>query len=245
LFSKIKTIPFRYFYKVGSFMVIYMAFFYSAVGTAATREGVIVVGIINYLWPGLTFLFSVPILKKKARYGLLTVGMLAAFTGAGIAVLVGNRLSPGQLASSLKGDVFPFLFALAGAVSWGIYSNMTRKYAVKEDIAALPVLFFISAVFIFMIQAVKGEIPRLYLTGSGYLEFIYLVIFPTAIAYLSWDRAMKKGNKDLVAALSYGIPLVSTLISCYYLRVGVGVGFGAAAVSVIIGAVFCRYSVSD
>jgi len=243
LFSKIKAIPFAYFYKVGFFMVTYMAFFYSAVGDASSREAVIVVGIINYLWPGLTFLFSVPILGNRTRYGLLASGIIVAFIGTGIALIEGNRLSAGQLISSLKGDMLPFLFALMGAVSWGIYSNMTRKYSVKEDIAALPVLFFISAVFILVLQLLKGEIPHLYLTGPDYLEFAYLVIFPTAIAYLSWDLAMKKGNKNLISTLSYGIPLLSTLISCYYLQVVIGIGFGAAVLLVIIGAILCRYSI--
>jgi drug/metabolite transporter (DMT)-like permease len=243
LFSKMKKIPLRYFYKVGTFMVIYMVFFYVAVGDASSREAVIVVGIINYLWPGLTFLFSVPVLKNKARHSLLITGIVIAFIGTVMAFMEANRVSLVELKSSLKGGMLPFLFAFFGAVSWGLYSNMTRKYAVKEDIAALPVLFFISAVFFLIIELVKGEALRLHLSGSGYLEFAYLVIFPTAIAYLSWDRAMKKGNKNFISALSYGIPLVSTLTSCYYLHVHIRFGLYAAAFLVIIGAVLCRKAV--
>jgi drug/metabolite transporter (DMT)-like permease len=243
LFSKIKSLPLSYFYKVGIFMTIHMSLLYTAVGNAKSREAVVVVGIINYLWPGLTFLFSVPILKNKAKYSLLFSGIIIAFTGTVVAFLEGNRLSLARLSSSIKSDMLPFLFALGGAAAWGIYSNMTRKYTIKEDTTATPVIFLITAVFLTGIQLAKGEIPSLHLPGKEYWELTYLVIFPTSAAYFFWDRAMKKGNKNLVAALSYGIPPLSTLISCLYLDVRIGFGMAAAALLVVIGAVLCRYSI--
>jgi drug/metabolite transporter (DMT)-like permease len=41
----------------------------------------------------------------------------------------------------------------------------------------------------------------------------------TVLAYAFWDAAMRKGNLLLVAACSYFTPLLSTLVSCAYLRV--------------------------
>ena len=245
LIYKIAKLPFTYLYKVGTFLVLYMVFFYMAVGEAGSREAVIVIGIINYLWPGLTFLFSIPILKNKAKYSLLISGIVVAFAGTTTAFLEGNRLSLFQLKSTFKGEIFPFLLALAAAVSWGIYSNMTRKHKFKEDISALPLLLFTAGMVTLILQLVKGETPVLDLAGKEYIEFAYLFIFPTALSYLFWDRAMKRGNKDLVVAFSYGIPLISTLISCYYLDVSVGFGFWLAAVLVIIGAVLCRWSIKN
>jgi len=243
LFTQIKALPLSYYLKVGSFLIIYESLLYMAVGYAASRESVIVVGIINYLWPGLTFLFSVPILGKKAKYSMLTFGIIVAFAGTVIAVILGNNLSTGQLTESLARNFPVYLLALGGAVTWGIYSNMTRKYHIEEDIAAMPVLFLLSSVVILFILITKGQVPRLLLSGTDYLEFGYVVIFPSALAYLFWDRAMKKGDKDLISAFSYGIPLVSTLISCYYLGVVIGAGMIIAAVLVIAGAVLCRYSI--
>ena len=41
----------------------------------------------------------------------------------------------------------------------------------------------------------------------------------TALAYALWDMAMRKGNLSLVAACSYFTPLLSTVVSCTYLKV--------------------------
>lgn len=244
LFRKIAGLPFAYLYKVGTFLVVYMVFFYLAVGEAVSREAVIVVGIINYLWPGLAFLFSIPILKNMAKYSLLIFGILVAFSGTVTAVLEGHQLSLVDIKSAFYGNITPYIFALIGAVSWGIYSNVTRKFQVKEDVTALPILFLVSALVILILQLLKGETPQLNLSGSQYLEFTYFVIFATAFSYLFWDHAMKRGNKNLVLAVSYLTPLVSTLISGYYLNVTIGIGFGLAALLVIIGAVLCRWSIA-
>lgn len=244
-FLKIRRLPLSYLFKAGSFMVIYMVSFYLAVGEASSREAVIVVGIINYLWPGLTFLFSIPLLKYKARYTLLITGILVAFSGTTIALMQGDRLSLADIQSTLKGNLMPYLLAFLAAVSWGLYSNLTRKFKVKEDILSVPLLLVLSGLVILILQLFKGDVPELVLFGWEYLEFTYLVIFPTALAYLFWYRAMREGNKNLVTAVSYLVPLASTLVSGLYLKVKIGFGFWAAALMVLIGAVLCRVSIRD
>lgn len=243
LFRKIAELPFSYLYKVGSFLVAYMVLFYIAVGEATSREAVIVVGIINYLWPGLAFLFSVPILKNRANFNLLIFGILVAFGGTTAAILKGYQLSFTDIKIAVYGNVVPYFLALIAAISWGIYSNMTRKIQVKEDVVALPILFLISSSVILIFQLLKGEIPQINLSGSQYWEFAYVVIFPTALSYLFWDKAMKKGNKNFVLSVSYLIPLASTLISGYYLSVPIDIGFGIAAILVIMGAIMCKWSI--
>lgn len=243
LFRKLARLPRGYLLKAGLFLVVYMVCFYVAVGEAASREAVIVVGIINYLWPGLLFLFSVPIMKAKANHGLLLLGVLTAFSGTTTAVLAGHGRLPAEIRSAFYGNVAPYFFAFIAAVAWGIYSNMTKRHQTNEDEVALPVLLIISAGVILIIQLLKGETPRLLLSGSQYWEFSYVVIFPTALAYLFWDKAMKRGNKELVTALSYLIPLASTLISGYYLGVPIGLGFWAAVLLVVAGAVLCKRAV--
>lgn len=242
---KIKRLPFEYFYKVGIFMVLNLVVFYGAVGEAASREAVIVVGIINYLWPGLIFLFSVPLLKRRAAYGWLVPGILIAFAGTALALLEGNRVSVSDLQVSLRGNVFPYLLALAAAVSWGFYSNLARKFKSVEDVISVPLIIIVSAGFILVLQWVKGEAPQLSLSGWEYMEFGYLVIFPTALAYLFWQKAMSEGNKDLVAAFSYMVPLLSTLVSGIYLDVRIGPGFLVAVLMVLLGAVLSRKSIKD
>jgi drug/metabolite transporter (DMT)-like permease len=245
LFRKMSRLRPAYYYRVGAFLIVYMVLIYMAVGNANSREAVIVTGIINYLWPGLAFLFSIPILKERARYYLLVPGILLAFSGTAAAILKGHGLSAADIGAAFSGNLAPYLFAFIAAVSWALYSNMTKKYRTEEDVTALPVLFLAAALVVLVIQLLKGETPHLHLSGWQYAEFAYFFIFPTALAYLFWDKAMKQGNKNLVTAVSYAIPLASTLISGYYLDVTIDAGFGLAALLVIAGAVLCRRSIIE
>lgn len=244
-FTMLRGLRLSYIYKVGTFMVIYNVLYYYAIGGVDTRAEVLVVGIINYLWPGLAFLFSIPILGNKARYGWLVLGLAVSFAGIVAAVMEGSQLSLSDMTSALLGRTVPYIFALIAALAWGIYSNITRKYQTDAGAVAIPVFFLISAMVILIVQVIQGEMPELTLTSVQYWEFAYFVIFPTALSYLFWDYAMKGGNKNLLVGVSYIIPLVSTIISGLYLEVTISIWFALAAVMVILGAVLCRWSIEE
>ena len=76
-------------------------------------------------------------------------------------------------------------------------------------------------------------------------ELLYMSIFPTFLAYLFWDRAMRKGKIILVVSLSYFTPLLSIIISSLYLRVAVKANLWIACGLVIAGAVVCKFSIID
>jgi len=76
-------------------------------------------------------------------------------------------------------------------------------------------------------------------------ELLYMSIFPTFLAYIFWDRAMRKGNIILVASLSYFTPLLSIIISSLYLQVVIKPSLWIACGLVIAGAVICKFSIID
>jgi drug/metabolite transporter (DMT)-like permease len=77
------------------------------------------------------------------------------------------------------------------------------------------------------------------------VELLYMSIFPTFLAYIFWDRAMRKGNIILVVSLSYFTPLLSIIISSLYLQVAVKANLWIACGLVIAGAVVCKFSIID
>ena len=70
-------------------------------------------------------------------------------------------------------------------------------------------------------------------------------VFPTFLAYLFWDRAMRKGKIILVVSLSYFTPLLSIIISSLYLQVAIEPSLWLACGLVIAGAVICKFSIID
>jgi drug/metabolite transporter (DMT)-like permease len=56
------------------------------------------------------------------------------------------------------------------------------------------------------------------------------------LSYACWDRAMRRGNLVLVSACSYLTPLLSTVVSCLYLRVVPGWPLWLGAGCIVAGA---------
>ncbi len=198
--NTIRSIPSEYFYKVGLFFVSYVVLFYFALGGAKSKEAVLVVGLLNYLWPAFCFIFSIVILKNRSHKLPLITGILISFAGTILALTGTNTFKYILIKQSIGQNIFPYLLAFLAAVSWGAYSNLTKKYQFENDAIALPLLFLISSLLIFIIIVLNGELKNLNfisdLSPSRFIELIYLILFPSTISYFFWDRAMKKGDKS-------------------------------------------------
>ena len=227
----------------GGLFVIYMVSLYSAVGMASNRVQVLAVGLINYLWPGLSLLFSIPILKQKAR-PWLPVGLLLSLAGVWLAMTAGAGPS-GQVFESLvaEGAAFPYFLALVAAISWGLYSNLSRRWGGQEDGSAVPVFLLASGLVLGIMRLATPETSRWSL--SALAELAYMALFPAMLAYILWDLAVRKGNLILAASFSYLTPLLSTLVSSLVLNVAPGAGLWSGAFLVVIGAVVSKLSLPD
>jgi drug/metabolite transporter (DMT)-like permease len=72
-----------------------------------------------------------------------------------------------------------------------------------------------------------------------------MAVFPTIIAYVFWDNAMRRGNMILVTSLSYLTPLLSIIISSVYLGVEAGAYLWVGCLLVIAGSLTCKMSVEE
>lgn len=237
----VREMPPRYLWLCGGLFVAYEISLYLAIGTAANRQQVLEVGLINYLWIGFTFAFAVPILRKQARWTLI-VGIAVALAGVAIAMLP-QDYSLAELRGNLLQHDAPYALALGCAVSWGLYSNLSRKYAAHTTASAVPLFFLATGLSLLIIRLFVSEYSRF--SASSLLELLYVIVFPTALGYIFWDIAMRKGNLILIASLSYGIPLASTIISSVVLQATITPNLWLACLLVIAGAAVCRFSVDD
>jgi len=247
LFTNFKVLPLKYYMQTGIFIVFNNVFFYLALGLSKTNEELIIVALLNYLWPVLISVFRVPINKAKVKPLLFYPGIIAALTGITIALLQGYSAQQlMEIARALDDNFLAFLFAFIGAVSWAIYSNMIKKYGTKEDIVALPILFVFSGMVFFAIEFFRGgaqsfSLQPLY--SNPYL--IYTIIGPTCMGYLFWFFAMKNGNRNLVTSLSYLIPLGSVAILSIMHSIPVRPMFWVSALLLITGAILGMKALKD
>jgi drug/metabolite transporter (DMT)-like permease len=118
---------------------------------------------------------------------------------------------------------------------------LSRKWAADSGASAVPLFLLATGLALLLVRLFVAE--QSHLDANGVLPLVYLIVFPTILGYVSWDVAMRKGNLILIASLSYTIPLASTVLSSYFLGVGVPAHLWLACAFVIAGAAVCRYSV--
>ncbi|MBE3091958.1 MAG: aromatic amino acid DMT transporter YddG [Candidatus Atribacteria bacterium] len=240
--KKIFQLPILYLIGCGTLFIFYMVCLYLAVGLAFNREQVIEVSIINYLWPGLTLIFSLPILHKKGKI-ILIPGIVIAFAGFYLATVNSGMFSWEVFKGNFQVSYLPYLLAFMAAITWGLYSNLVRRWAGHTEGGAVPLFLLVTGLVLTTIRFVFSE--ESYWTPQVIVELLYMSVFPTFLAYTFWDRAMRKGKIILVVSLSYFTPLLSIVISSLYLQVVIKSTLWIACGLVIAGAVICKFSIID
>jgi len=238
----IGRLPWAYLGGCGLLFVLYNAALFVAIQLAADRLQVVEVGLINYLWPGLTVALAVPILGRRARVTLLPA-LAVALAGIYIGMTTGKDVSLTTIRAHVLANPLPYALALVAALSWALYSNLARRWAGFSETGGVPAFLLATGGVLTFAAGAFEPFPVDGWTVRGAAELIYLAIFPTLLAYVLWDFGMRKGNVLVVSIASFFTPLISTLVTCLYLNVPMGTRLWAACGLVVVGAVACRYSI--
>ena len=232
----------KYLFGCGGLFVGYTVCLYLALGLSRTHSQAIEAGLVNYLWPSMIILFSVPILHRKSGW-LLIPGVVIAFSGVAAATLQKETVSLNAFLSNIRSNWFPYAAAFCAAVLWGLYSNLVRRWGGKSGSSGVP--FFIAATGIVFLVLIFIFPEDSNWSIRAFSECAWMIVFPTVLAYVFWDICMRKGNSILVVLLSYFTPLISTFISCMYLKVAPGIWLWIGCVLVICGALICNWSIRE
>ncbi len=195
----------------GALFVGYMLALYLAVGRAVSRAQVLEVGLLNYLWPVLTLLGTVTVLRRPARAGRLVAGTALALCGIGL------TLAPaaGVPFASVAEAPLPLALGLVAAVLWAAYSVLVRRFT-EAGVSTGPVeLYLLATAVLLALPAALADEPRGFSPAA--LTEVGLLGLSTGIAYLFWERAMARGRLATVVAASYLTPLSATLFSAAWL----------------------------
>ncbi|MBN1686893.1 MAG: EamA family transporter [Spirochaetales bacterium] len=204
-----------------------------AFGMAEPRD-LGLVNLLNYLWPLWIVILSILLLRERPRPVPVLAGVLLGFAG-----LVASRMNgfswPGEL------NLLPCLFALAGGFLWALYSVLLRRWNVPEENGGTAFHFAACAVLAAIIAAATGEWKRLAGVGP---ETVFWIVFgaagPVGIAYYLWELGMKKGGVQLLASLSYFIPIGSSLLIGLLFKEAMSWGLLPGAVMIAGGAMLVR-----
>lgn len=235
------ALPLRYLVIGGLLFVGYMASYFLAIGLADSREQVLEAGLLNYLWPAAGILFSIPIFRKKARW-MLAPGLVLAVAGLVLAVSKGSLENAAALLSAKSGIGMIHVFGLGCAVTWGLYSNVSRRLTTERDANAVPLFMAAGSAVLFGLGFALSN--SLVLPLSALPEVLGMGL-SHAVAYVLWESAMRRGDQTLVLAASFLTPLASVVTTILYLRVSINGGLWAACGLIIAGAILCRLGVQE
>jgi drug/metabolite transporter (DMT)-like permease len=230
----------RFMFVCGLLFLIYTFSLFLALGFASDRLQTVEVGLLNYLWPSLTLLFSLPILRKKAKFWL-TPGTLLAFSGVVLVLTQGSGVTWDSFAQNILSNPLAYGLGLTAAISWALYSNLTRLLAGANSGGEVSVFILLTGAAFGVVSLFKGEQASF---NPQVLSEIGMLALFTALAYIFWDIAMRKGDLVLVAAVSYLTPLLSTIVSCLYLQILPGISLWLGCVLVIAGSFLSWWSFS-
>ena len=238
--KSIKNVPKNYMFGCGGLFLIYTLSLFLTVGLADNRAQAIELGLINYLWVPLTILFSVFILSVKADYKLIPATLIALF-GIFLVINSAGAISLSSFIDNFTGNPAAYIFGFTAAITWGLYSNLARRWGDPDAIGIVPLFILITGIILTISGLLSAE--KNYFEIKTLIEIIILGL-ATIFAYVFWDMAMQQGEIILVASASYFIPFFSTLVSCIYLKTIPGINVWSGCVFIIAGSLLSWRSVS-
>jgi drug/metabolite transporter (DMT)-like permease len=240
-FTKLSKLPLSYYAKTGIFFILSNTLLYFAIGLVSKHEELVIISILNYSWPVLIYVFKIPIFRLSYKTGIFVLGILLSITGIILAFVQGYTLEDIQHIMQAGDDnLLAYILTFLNAASWALYSNLTIKYKAEDDIAGIPVIFFVISLVFFGMLWWRGNLSTISLSliYTNY-ELLYQVIGPTSVGYLFWYISIKKGNRNLITSLSFFIPVLSVLIIGLKFKVSIGIVFWIAVLLLIIGSYLC------
>ena len=189
-------------------------------------------GLLNYLWPALTLLFSLRLQGNTARIGLIPGTLLALF-GIFLVLTQGAAVSWSSFATNVLSNPLAYGLALLAAVLWGLYSNLTRRWGGADSRGAVLLFTLASGLAFGLFRLLRPEAGAS-ISGGVAAEVAFLAL-ATALAYVFWDMAMRAGDAVLVAACSYLTPFFSTVVSTLYLKVLPGLSLWLGCLLIMAG----------
>jgi len=164
---------------------------------------------LNYTWPIMMTLLSIPILKQKINFQNL-VAILISFVGV-ITISTG-----GDLLGFSFSNPYGALLGIASAVIWALFwiYNIKDK---RDEISKLFLNFLFGIVYISIALAIFSDFPAF--STKHYLGAAYVGLFEMGVTFIIWSMALKKSTHTAkVSRLIYLVPFLSLIV--IYFTVG-------------------------
>ncbi len=186
---------------------------------------------LNYLWPVVLALLSVPVLGHKLKLrSLLAIGL--SFTGA---LIIATR---GEMVAIEGISGLGVLLALASTLVWALYWLLSARI----QVAAIVKLFtgFLSGTVLTVLYGCFMLDEMLPATGVPWGALLYVGLFEMGITFFLWLKALQLAeNAVQIGNLIYLTPFLSLLFLALFLQEPIH-GSTLTGLLVIIGGILAQ-----
>jgi drug/metabolite transporter (DMT)-like permease len=143
--------------------------------------------------------------RQERALGAHVLGGILGLSGTALLLMAGDRQG-----TSAPHRTLGLLAALGCALTWSTYSVANRHFR-NVPTEALVIAFGIVATMGLLGHWLIGEVtiaPH----ESQWGATVALGVGPVGLAFLAWDHGTKHGNVSLLGTLSYGAPILSTIL---------------------------------
>lgn len=236
-FPDIRQFPRRYLVVGSLLFVCYELCLSLSLGFTHNSRQAIEVGMVNYLWPGMTIVLAVIINRQKTSL-LILPGILLAIVGI-CRVLGGERgFSLADIENNIADNPLSYGLAFSGAIIWAIYCVVTKKIA-RGNNGITP--FFILTALTLWAKFLFSPQPEFALSGMVWLH-LALAAIAMGGGYAAWNIGILHGNVTLLATASYFIPIISSVLASFILHTSLSAAFWQGTALVSIGSLLCWWS---
>lgn len=182
-----------------------------------------IAGTLNYAWPVVLVLLSIPFLKQKiSKTSLLAI--LISFFGL---IIISTR---GELVTFAYANPLGVVLAIGSAFIWAMYWILNLKDK-RDDIPKILLNLMFGFLYILIYSLIKNR--KIEMSGwEVFLGSAYIGLFEMSITFVIWLSALKLSSDTAkVSNLIY----LSPFLALFIIRISVG---EAIHLSTIIGLVF-------
>ena len=236
-FPSVRTFPRRYLLVGSLLFVSYEICLSLSLGFTNSGRQAIEVGMVNYLWPGMTIVLAALVNRQKTS-PLIIPGLLLAV--AGICRVLGGEhaFSMSEIGNNIMDNPLSYGLAFCGAAIWAVYCVVTKKIANGSNGITL---FFILTALTLWVKFLLSPQPALAVSPQALLS-LALAAMAMGFGYAAWNTGILHGNVNLLAAVSYFIPILSSVLAAFLLHSHLTLSFWQGAAMVSLGSLLCWWS---
>jgi len=166
-------------------------------------------GTLNYIWPIVLVLFSIPLLKQKIKI-ISILAILISFMGI---IIISTE---GHVLSLRFSNFLGVILASGSAVFWALYWILNIKDK-RDEIIKLCLNFCFGVVYILISCLIINDIQ--WPVRNAILGSVYIGLFEMGITYFLWLKALSLSiNTAKVSTLVYLSPFMALI----FIRISVG-----------------------